>query len=153
MRKSGFLMLKALKSAPHPNNRQLILGGKPSSQSWHTIVCHGRLYFATQIHLGHTPPVRKRFRRLHHPPTTRNDPTPPGYCPHFNSCRNCSRTCKDTSNQARALPHTSQNTHRSSINISKAITAPPPSTVNAKQSITIRLLPILQLSRKLLENL
>jgi hypothetical protein len=26
--------------------RQLILGGKPSSRSWHTIVCHGRLYFA-----------------------------------------------------------------------------------------------------------
>jgi hypothetical protein len=63
------------------------------------------------------------------------------------------RTRKDTSNQARALPHTCQNTHRSNINISEDITAPSPSTVNAKQSFIIRLLPTLQLSRKLLENL
>jgi hypothetical protein len=32
---------------PGESYRQLILGGKPSSQSWHTIVCHGWLYFAT----------------------------------------------------------------------------------------------------------
>ena len=105
------------------------------------------------IHLGHTSPVRKRLRRLHHPPTTPNDPSLPGYCPHFNSCGNCWTTRKDTSNQARALPHTSPNTHQSNINISEEITAPPPSTVNAKQSFTIRLLPTLQLSRQLLENL
>ena len=106
-----------------------------------------------KIHLGHTSPVRKQLRRLHHPPTTPNDPSPPGYCPHFNSCGNCWRTRNDTSNQAQALPHTSPNTHQSNINISEEITAPPPSTVNAKQSFTIRLLPTLQLSRKLLENL
>jgi hypothetical protein len=52
------------------------------------------------IHLSHTSPVRKQLQRLHHPPTTPNDPSPPGYCPHFNSRRNRSRTRKDTSNQA-----------------------------------------------------
>jgi hypothetical protein len=106
-----------------------------------------------KIHLGHTLPVRKQLLRLHHPPTTPNDSSPPGFCPHFNSCGNHLRTRKDTSNQARALSHTSQNTHRSNINISEEITAPPPSTVNSKQSFTIKLLPTLQLSRKLLENL
>jgi hypothetical protein len=106
-----------------------------------------------KIHLGHTSPVRKRLQRLYHPPTTPNDPSSPGYFPYFNSHGNCSRTRKDTSNQAQALPHTSQNIHRSNINISETTTAPPPSTVNAKQSFTIRLLPTLQLSRKLLENL
>ena len=106
-----------------------------------------------KIHLGHTLPVRKQLQRLHHPWTMPNDPPPPGYCPHFNSCGNFLRTCKDTSNQTRALPHTSQNTHQSNINILEEITAPPPYTVNPKQSFTIRLLPTLQLSRKLLENL
>ena len=106
-----------------------------------------------KIHLGHTLPVRKQLLRLHHPPTTPNDSSPPGSCPHFNSCGNHLRTRKDTSNQARALSHTSQNTHWSNINISEEITAPPPSTVNSKQSFTIKLLPTLQLSRKLLENL
>ena len=53
-----------------------------------------------KIHFGHTSPVRKQLQRLHHPPTTPNDPSPPGYCPHFNSRRICLRTCKDTSNQA-----------------------------------------------------
>jgi hypothetical protein len=64
-----------------------------------------------KIHLGHTLPVRKQLLRLHHPPTTPNDSSPPGFCPHFNSCGNHLRTRKDTSNQARALSHTSQNTH------------------------------------------
>ena len=82
-----------------------------------------------------------------------NDSSPPDYCPHFNSRGNCLRTCKDTSNHAQALPHTSQNTHRSNINISEEITAQPPSTGNTEQSFTIRLLPIHQLSRKLCENL
>ena len=63
------------------------------------------------IHLGHTSTVRKRLRRLHHPLTIPNDPSPPSYCPHFNVCGNCSRTRKDTSNQARALPHTSPKIH------------------------------------------
>ena len=61
-----------------------------------------------------------------------NDPSPPGYCPHFNFCGNRSRTCKDTSNQAQALHHTSQYTHQSNINISEEITVTPPSTNNAK---------------------
>jgi hypothetical protein len=53
-----------------------------------------------KIHLGHTLPVRKQLLRLHHPPTTPNDSSPPGSCPHFNSCGNHLRTRKDTSNQA-----------------------------------------------------
>jgi hypothetical protein len=60
------------------------------------------------FYVSHTSPVRKRLRRLHHPPTIPNDSSPPGYCPHFNSCGNCLRTHQDTSNQARALPHTTQ---------------------------------------------
>jgi hypothetical protein len=42
-------------------------------------------------------------------PSTDNtkDPSPPGYCQHSNSCGNSLRTCEDTSNQARAFPHTS----------------------------------------------
>ena len=32
------------------------------------------------IHLGHTSTVRKRLRRLHHPLTIPNDPSPPVYC-------------------------------------------------------------------------
>ena len=63
-----------------------------------------------KIHLGHTLPVWKQLQCLHHPPTTSIDTSPPNYCPHFNSCGNCLRTRKDTSNQTRALPHT-QNTH------------------------------------------
>ncbi len=31
-----------------PRGRQIILGGKPFSRSWHTIVCHGRLYFVNE---------------------------------------------------------------------------------------------------------
>jgi len=78
---------------PGESYRQLILGGKPSSRSWHTIVCHGWLYFA------------------------------------------------------------SQNSPRSHIiDNSEAITAPLPSTDNAKQSLTTRLLPSFQFSWKSLEN-
>ena len=64
-----------------------------------------------QINLGHASQVWKQLRHLHHPPTTPNDPSPPGYCPHFNFHGKCFRTRKDTSNQAQALPHISQNTH------------------------------------------
>jgi hypothetical protein len=106
-----------------------------------------------KIHLDHTSPIRKQLGRLHHPPTTLNDPSPPGYCPDFNSRGNRLRTHKDTPNQARALPHTPQNTHRSNIDISEEITATPPSTNNAKRSLTKRLFPTLQLSRQPPENL
>jgi hypothetical protein len=106
-----------------------------------------------KIHLDHTSPIRKKLGRLHHPPTTLNDPSPPGYCTDFNSCGNCLRTHKDTPNQARALPHTPQNTHRSNIDISEEITATPPSTNNAKRSLIMRLLPTLQLSKQSPENL
>ena len=53
------------------------------------------------------------------PPSTDNinDSSPPGYCLHFNSSRNCSRTHQDTSNQARALPHTTQSSPQSHIAI------------------------------------
>jgi len=53
------------------------------------------------------------------------------FCLNFNSCRNCSRTRGDTSNQVRAFPHISQNTHHSNISISEVIAAPLISTVNA----------------------
>jgi hypothetical protein len=90
-----------------------------------------------------------------HPPTMPNDPSPSGYCLHFNSRGNCSRTCEDTSYQAQAFPQTSQNTDRSNTAILEAIKAPLPSTNNQQcQTIPhIRLLPPLQFSRKLLENL
>ena len=67
-----------------------------------------------------------------HRPTTPSDSSPPGYCLHFNSCGNCSRAHQDTSNQARALPHTTQNSPRSYIAGSEAITVSPPSTNNFK---------------------
>jgi hypothetical protein len=35
---------------PRGSFKELILGGKPSSRSWHTIVCHGRLYFGKNSH-------------------------------------------------------------------------------------------------------
>ena len=106
-----------------------------------------------KIYINQTSGFWKRLRCHCHPLTMPNDPSPPGYCPHFNSCRNCLRTHKDTPNQARALPHTPQNTHRSNIDILEEITATLPSTDNAKQSLTTRLLPTLQLSRQSLENL
>ena len=62
-----------------------------------------------KIHIDQTSPFRKRLQRCCHPPTSSNDPSPSGYCLHFNSCRNRSRTHNDTSNQARAFPLTSQN--------------------------------------------
>jgi hypothetical protein len=84
------------------------------------------------IHLSHTLLVRKRLRRLYHPLTIPNDSSPPGYCLHFNSCGNCSRTHQDTSNQARALSHTTHNSPQSYIAGSEAITVPLPSTDNTK---------------------
>jgi len=70
-----------------------------------------------------------------------NNFLPSGYCLHINSCRNHLRTHEDTSNQARAFPHTSQNTHQSNIANSNVIAVPLPSTDKAKQFLTIRLLP------------
>jgi hypothetical protein len=62
-----------------------------------------------KIHLDHTLPFRKQSRHSHHPPTAPNDPSPPGYCQHSNSCGNCLRTCKDTSNLVRGPTYTFQN--------------------------------------------
>ncbi len=81
-----------------------------------------------------------------------NNLSPLGYCLHFNSCRNCLRTRGDTSNQVQAFPHISQNTHRSNIILLEVIAVPLISTDNANQSLTIRLLPPLQFSRKSLQN-
>jgi len=53
---------------------------------------------------------------------------------------------------AQAFPHTSQNAHQSNIAILEVIAVPLPSTDNAKQSLTIRLLLPLQFLQKLLEN-
>ena len=47
-------------------------------------------------------------------------------------CGNCSRSHEDSANQARALPHTSQNSPRSHIAILETITVPPTSTDNTK---------------------
>jgi len=94
-----------------------------------------------------------RLRRHCHPPTMPNNSSPSGYRLHINSCGNCSTTREDTSNQARAFPHTSQNTHKPNIAISNVIAAPLPSTDNAKQFLTIRLLPPHQFLWKSLENL
>jgi hypothetical protein len=43
------------------------------------------------IHLDHTLPFWKQSRRLCHPRTTPNDPSPSGYCQHSNSCGNTLR--------------------------------------------------------------
>jgi len=62
-----------------------------------------------KIHLNHTLPFWKQSRRRHHPLTTPNDPSLPGYCQHSNSCGNCLRTCEDTSNQVQGPTYTFQN--------------------------------------------
>ena len=62
-----------------------------------------------KIHIDQTSKFRKRLRRLCHPPTTPNDPPSSSFCQHSNYQENCLRTCKDTPTQARAFPHTSQN--------------------------------------------
>jgi hypothetical protein len=62
------------------------------------------------------------------------------YCLQFNFCGNCPRTHQDTSNQAQALPHTTQNSPQSYITSSEAIAVPPPSTDNTKGSLTTRLI-------------
>jgi hypothetical protein len=54
-----------------------------------------------KIHLDHTLPFRKQSWCCRHPPTAPNDPSLPGYCQHSDSCRNCLRTCEDTSNLVR----------------------------------------------------
>jgi len=63
------------------------------------------------VHLDQTSSFRMRLWCRCHTPTMPNNPSPTVYCLHFNSGGNCSRTREDTSNQARAFPHTSQNTH------------------------------------------
>jgi len=42
---------------------QLILGGKPSSRSWHTIVCHGRLYSTAHMLTAYTDTPEECWRR------------------------------------------------------------------------------------------
>ena len=106
--------------------------GDPLGFQQHPIKHKPSLTPPNKIHI-----FRKRLRRRCHPPTTSN----------------CSRTCKDTSNQTRYFPHIPQNMHQLNIAILEAIAALPPSTHNIKRSLTIRLLPPLQFLRKLLENL
>jgi len=60
-----------------------------------------------KVHINQTSPFRMLLWHFCHPPTTSNNSSPSGYCLHINSCGNRSRTCEDTSNQARAFPHTS----------------------------------------------
>ncbi len=48
-----------------------------------------------------------------------NGPSQPGYRWQSNFCRNCSRSHEDSPNQVQALPHTTQNSPRSHIAISK----------------------------------
>ena len=62
-----------------------------------------------KVHLDHTLPFWKQSRHRRHPPTTPNDPSPPGYCQHSSSCENCFRTCKDTSNLVRGPTYTFHN--------------------------------------------
>ncbi len=62
-----------------------------------------------KIHLDHTLPFRKQSRCRCHPLTTLNDPSPPGYCQHSNSCGNCLRTCKDKSSLVQGPTYTLQN--------------------------------------------
>ena len=63
-----------------------------------------------------------------------NDLSPSGYCLHISSCKNCSRTCKGTSNQSWAFPQTFQNSSGSNSNGSEAIMAlplQPPAMLNS----------------------
>ena len=101
-----------------------------------------------KIHIDQTLPFQKQLWHHCHPPPTLNNFSWSGYCLHLNSHGNHSRTRKDTSNQAQAFSHTSQNTHRSNIIILDMIEALLPSTDNAKQFLTIRLFPPPQLSWK-----
>jgi len=115
----------------------------------HPIKCEPYL-IPPKIHINQTLSFWKWLWCLCHPPTMPNNPLPPGYCFLFNFCRYHSRTCSDSSNQVRAFPHISQNTNRSNIVISEAIAVPLISTANAKQSLTIGLLPPIQFLQKLL---
>ncbi len=92
------------------------------------------------IHINQTLPFRKWLQHRWYPPTTQNNPSPLGYCLHFNSWMNCIRTRGYSSNQVQAFPHISQNTHQSNISISEVIAALMISTDNNKQSLTTRLL-------------
>ena len=78
------------------------------------------------IHLDHTLPFRKQSRRRHHPPTTPNDLSPPGYCQHSNFCGNCLKTCEDTSNLVRGPTYYTKTTPPSflRINLSQIVTTP-----------------------------
>jgi hypothetical protein len=68
---------------------------------------HGSSLTPSKIHIDQTSPFWKQLRRRCHPPTTPNNVSPSGYCLHFKTCGNCSRTCGDTSNQEQAFPYTS----------------------------------------------
>ena len=91
-----------------------------------------------EIHLDQTLSFRKQSGSHHHPPTTQIDPSPPGFCLHSNSCGNHLTTCEDTLNQARAFPHTSQNSSRLENAISEAIVALPLSINNTKWLLVTR---------------
>ena len=67
------------------------------------------LPLTTQNSPHHTLPFQKQSRQRRHPPTTPNDPSPPGYCQHSNSCGNCLKTCKDTSKLVQGPTYTFQN--------------------------------------------
>ncbi len=93
-----------------------------------------------KLHTDQTSPLCKQLRHHCHPLTMTINPSPSGYCFHFNYRKNHSRTHLDTSNQVQAFPLTSKYTNQSNIAISEVITVPLPSTNNAKQSLTTRLL-------------
>ena len=59
-----------------------------------------------KVHINQTLPFQMRLRRRCNSPTMPNNSSPSGYCLHINSRENCLRTCEDSSNQARAFPHT-----------------------------------------------
>ena len=59
-----------------------------------------------KTHINHTSPFWVQLRQRWHPLTMWNNSLPSGYCLHIISRENCSRTFADTSNQARAFPHT-----------------------------------------------
>ena len=106
------------------------------------------------VHLDKTKSFRKQPQYLCHPPTptTPNNPSPSGYCQHSNYRDNHLITCEDTPNQARAFPHTSQNSPRLNIAVLEAITALQPPPNDTQRSFTTRLLIAFQFLWKLLEN-
>jgi len=70
-------------------------------------LCHIRRFLFDYC-VDHTLPFWKQSLHHCHPPTTPNDPSPPGYCQHSNSCGNCLRTREDTSNLVQGPAYTFQ---------------------------------------------